>query len=174
MATLIIRLRLLVGDPAGGSQVFSDDELQDALDAHRAEVRVAQLIPIESVASGGTVSYLEYMAPRGNWEDDVLLQSSSYATVTPTTKDLLIGRWTFAATQLPPLYATGKVFDLHAPAVEILEKWAAKLKLEFDFATDGQSFTRSQKAGQLLALAAEYRRLARPPARRLVEHRFAW
>ena len=174
MATLITRLRKAVGDPAGGSQAFTDDELQDALDAHRVEVRLAELLPVRSVASGGAVSYLEYLAPRGYWEDAPVLQGSSYATLAVASSDLLVGRWTFAASQTPPVYITGQVYDLYGAAVEILEAWIGKAKLEFDFATDAQRFDRSQKVSGIEKLIATYRRRARPPAVRLVEHRWAW
>lgn len=174
MATLITRLRRAVGDPAGASQVFSDDELQDFLDAHRVEVRVAELEPVRSVAVGGAVNYLEYLAPQGFWEDTPLLQSSSYATLNPSASDHLIGRWTFAATQLPPVYISGQQFDLWAAAVEALEAWIGKLKLDFDFVTDGQEISRSQKVGGIQKLIGEYQRKARSPHRRLVDSRFAW
>lgn len=174
MATLITRLRRAVGDPAGASQTWTDDELQDFLDDHRVEVRTAELIPVRSVASGGAVSYLEYMAPRGFWEDSPTLQSNSYATIVPATSDLLIGRWTFAASQTAPVYITGQVYDLWGAAVEAAEAWIGKLARDFDFATDGQRFDRSQKVRGLERVAETYRRKARPPGIRLVEHRYAW
>ncbi len=174
MATLITRLRRAVGDPAGASQTFTDDEHQDALDHHRVEVRTAELIGVRSVAAGGAVSYLEYMAPVGFWEDSPLLQGPAYATIAPAASDHLIGRWTLAANQYPPVFITGQAYDLYGAAVEMLEAWLGKVKAEFDFATDQQSFTRSQKAIGMAALIDTYRRRARPPAIRLVEHRLAW
>lgn len=174
MATLITRIRLMVGDPAGGSQVFTDDEVQDILDAHRVEVRTAELIPVDSVAAGGAVSRKEFVAPRGAWESGAVLQSNSYATVAPTVADLVIGRWTFATDQTPPMYISGQVYDLWGAAGDVLEAWAAKVAREFDFATDEQTFDRSQKTRGLLRVAAEYRRKARPPATRLVTSRAAW
>jgi hypothetical protein len=168
MATLITRTRLLIGDPAGGSQVFTDDQVEDALDSHRVEVVQAPLRDILSFAPGGAAPWLEYFAPRGNWEEDEVLADTTYTAVTPTTSDRQIGRWTFAASKTPPLYITGKVYDLHGAAVELLGAWLAKLKLEFDFETDGQVFDRSQKRRALEGLAADYRRLARSPGIRLV------
>lgn len=92
-AAQIARVRLLIADPAGASQVFDDQTIQDILDTHE--------------------------------------------------------------------YDEG-TYDLYAAAADLLEAWAAREKLNFDFDTDGQSFKRSQKAAALLALAREYRRQQRP------------
>ena len=59
-------------------------------------------------------------------------------------------------------------YDAYAAAADLLEAWAAKEKLAFDFDADGQSFKRSQKAQALLELAREYRRQQRPLAGVLV------
>ena len=52
--------------------------------------------------------------------------------------------------------------DVYAAAADLLEAWAAKEKLAFDFDADGQSFKRSQKAQALLGLAREYRKKQLP------------
>jgi hypothetical protein len=138
------------------------------------EVRTAELIGVSSVASGGAVNYKEFMAPRGFWEDDPVLQSNGYATLTPSANDHLIGRWTFITGQTPPVFITGQVYDLWGAAVEVLEAWIGKVARDFDFSTDGQSFSRSQKVRGLEALIATYRRKARPPTIRLVDRRLVW
>jgi hypothetical protein len=55
-----------------------------------------------------------------------------------------------------------------AAAADLLEQWAAKVKLEFDFNVENTSFRRSQKASQLLTLAREYRRRQQPVSVRQV------
>lgn len=174
MATLITRLRRAVGDPAGTSQTWTDDELQDFLDEHRVEARVVELRAVRSVATGGAVSYLEFRAPRGFWEDGAVLQSNAYATLVPTTSLPLQGRWLFATDQTPPVYASGAIFDLYGAAAQLLEAWVGKVARDFDFQTDEQRFARSQKAAGLSKLALEYRRRSRPPGMSLVEHQGAW
>ena len=59
-------------------------------------------------------------------------------------------------------------YDAYAAAADLLEMWAAKEKLAFDFDADGQSFKRSQKMRALLELAREYRRQQRPQGVQLV------
>lgn len=159
MADLITRLRRLINDPAGVNQTWTDDELQDFLDAHRLDVRHARLRP-EPTWTGSGVTYTDYYADYGDWESDVVLEDASGNDLTPATSDLLTGHWTFTD-QDPPVYITGKTYDLYAAAAAVLEAWAARVALEFDFTADGASFRRSQKREALLALAAEYRRRAR-------------
>ena len=158
MAELIVRCRRMIADPAGGSAVFTDDELQEALDAHREDVRYLALTAAESIAPGGGVTVLDYYADVGDWEADEQLVGPSFAVLAPATSDRLTGHWTFASSVLPPVYLTGKHYDLHGAAADILEAWAAKLKLAFDFSEDGQSFKRSQQAALLIDLAMEHRR----------------
>jgi hypothetical protein len=162
MAGLITRLRRLIADPAGAGQVWTDDELQDALDARRQDARYLELAPAETIQPGGAVAYLDYYAPCGDWEDDEkLYHGSTWVELSPTSQDLIVGKWSFSAHQNPPVYLVGKAYDLYAAAANVLEAHAAKLKLKYDFASNGQQFQRSQQVSHLLSLAAQYRRRAR-------------
>lgn len=161
LAALIARVRSLIADPAGASPVFTDDEVQAALDNWRTDVRYLVLRPAETRTSGAD-EYLDYYASVGDWESDVKLYDRDYAVLTPDTSDLQIGHWTFAASTDPPVYLIGKTFDVYAAAADLLEAWAAKEKLGFDFTADGLSYSMSQKATTLLELAQKYRRQHRP------------
>ena len=59
MADLITQVRTLIGDPvvAGTppTSTYTDQQVQDALDAHRTQVRNAPLSPLQTIAAGGTV-----------------------------------------------------------------------------------------------------------------------
>lgn len=162
MAELIARVRTLIGDPAGASQTFDDQTLQDYLDRHQTVARYARLRPEASYGAGGVSQYLDYYADVGDWEADEQLYDGAYNPLTPTTSDRLTGHWTFASSQLPPVLIVGKFYDVYAAAADLLEAWAAREKLSFDFSADGQSLQRSQKARAILELAREYRRQQRP------------
>lgn len=163
MAALITQVRLLIADPAGSGQAFSDDEIQTALDRYQTVVRYAPLHPEPTLLPTGVAEYRDYFANRGDWEADEQLVDASWNTLTPATSDRQTGHWTFASPgQNPPVYIVGKTYDLYAAAADLLEAWAAKLKLEYDFSTDGQSFQRSLKVKAMLLLAREYRRLQLP------------
>jgi hypothetical protein len=152
MTALIARLRRLIGDPAGASQTWQDEDLQDALDRHRREARYAYLRPVESIAQGGAISYLTYVADMPDWEGLPALADGNYAALTAATEDLLTGRWTFAAEPQRPVRITGWYYDVHGAAVEILEAWIAKLKGSIDLSVDGLSLKRSQKVEHLETL----------------------
>jgi hypothetical protein len=164
MATLIARLRVLVGDPAG-SPTFGDEELQDFLDERRLDVVEAALRTRQSNVSG-LISYLDFYAPRRWWEASVVLTNSQGAALTPSASDLITGHWSFTTSQAIPVYITGSCFDLYGTAQAVCESWAAKVAREFDFGTDQQTFDRTGKREGLLAVAREYARKAIPPGER--------
>ena len=171
MAALIERVRLMVGDPvvAGTppTSVFTDQQIQDALDQHRTDVIQARLIPRAKLTANGA-QWLDYQARWGFWEADLVLEDRAFATLTPTTSDLLTAHWTFTTSQLPPVYITGKSYDIYGAAVEILEAWQVMNGGgDFDFSEDGQSFSLSQRGTGLASLANEYRRKAIPAGPRI-------
>jgi len=158
---LVSRLRDLIADvavPAGGEKPeFTNDQIQTALDKQRQVVRYARLRPEEFRQPGGVVVYLDYYADLGDWEADAALYDSAYNLLTPATKDLETGHWTFASSQLPPVYLIGKTYDLYAAAADVLEKWAAKVKQEYTFGPGSGQFVRSQQHSMILTSADRYR-----------------
>lgn len=164
MSSLITRVRRLSGDLSGASQVFSDAEVQEMLDQTRTDVRYLLLAEDMTVTPASLAQYLAYYDPRygGGWEDDVVLTSGTYAVLTPSVSDALVGKWTFAASTLPPVFLSGKVYDVYEAAGDLLDQWAARAATCFDFETDGQKYARSQKTRQLREAASEIRIRARP------------
>src|SRR5690348_15227616 len=157
MADLITRVRLLINDPAGASQIFADQDIQDTCDRYQTVVRYAVLQRAPTLGPGGIVdksAYRDYYAMVGYWESDETLYDAAYNTLAPDTSDRITGHWTFAAGQLPIVRIVGKVYDLYGAAADLLEAWAAKVALDFDFTTDAQTFRQSQKQAALLKLAA--------------------
>ena len=171
MAGLITRVRELVGDPviAGTptTSTYTDQQIQDALDAHRTEVRNAPLRPLQTITAG-TVTYLDWFAPRGGWESSPVLTDGAYAVLTPSASDLVAGKWTFSATQGAVLI-TGACFDLYGAAVDVLLMTLQAKSAEFDFSADGQSFSRSQQMAGVRALIDAYRVKVRAPAIRIIQ-----
>jgi hypothetical protein len=171
LSSLITTLRELVDD-GGTPSVFSDDTLQRHLDACRWDVYQEALAPIPAHIGGGSVAYYEYRSRHGNFETTqggtavLLVQDSTGATrgtATWADVDYQRGAVTFAANQAgTALYLTGRSYDLYAAAADTLTDWAAKVALQFDFSSDQQSFSRSQKQAQLRQAAESYRRQARP------------
>lgn len=159
MAELISLVRSFIGDPAGADQVFSDDEIQRSLDVHRWEFRYLPLKPIPLVVSGNT-EYREWYSEDGYWEADAILYDASYNQLNPSSSDYLNSRWEFSTHQ-DTVLIKGKVYDPYGAAADLLEMWAGKVSVEFDFDADGASYKRSQKSEMLRKLADQYRKQQR-------------
>jgi hypothetical protein len=167
-AELIERLRDLIGDPASPlpdatAPTWSDTQLQRALDSRREDVRYLELTPADTL-SGGSIVYLEFYAPVGDWEEDAALYDNQGTLLETSAEDYQVGKWTFAADTSLPVLIVGKTFDLDAAAADVLEQWAAKVKLDFGFqaGNNGGQFSRQQKHAMLLEQARQCRGRARP------------
>jgi hypothetical protein len=168
MLALIDRVRTLIADSS--QQVFSDQQIQEALDARRIEKRHVALRPDPTFQPGGAVVFKDYYSDTQYWEDDVLFQDQTYATITPLIAEAFVGHWQFEAQPNGiGIRATGKAYDLYGAAADLLEAWAAQVMLQFDATTGRDSFTRSQKFTQISALAARYRAQALVQTSRIVQ-----
>lgn len=158
MAGIIQAVRLLIGDPASDDEQFSDNDLQALTTAHRLDVYYLALTPLPSVAPGGAVSYLEWVAdfPGLQWATDAVLTDGAYNVLTPAASDWERGRWTFAATQTAVLLK-GSAYDTAGIAADACEAWIARLKGAYDFSADGASYQRSQQVAALQVLVQRLR-----------------
>jgi hypothetical protein len=163
MAELIDRVRFLVRDPAGADQHFAQLQIQDALDQRRWDVRYLELRYEETLQPSSVVAWFDYFADRGYWEDDYKLQEQNWAEITTGfTANLLVGHFQFTTTRQPPLFLTGRSYDIYAAAADLLETWLADLKLTFDFSVEGQSFSKKNQLSNLSMLANLYRSRSQP------------
>lgn len=170
MSDLITRTRTLINDPAGASQTFEDDTFQDALDFHRTERRWVELIPQPTFYPGGQILYLDYYANSQHWEADVALQNAAYQTIVPSLAENLVGHWQFATQPVGiGVRATGTTYDVYASAADMLDSWAAMVKLDFQFTSSSDVYMRQQKFQLLTNLAREYRNRAMPQMMRVVQ-----
>ena len=158
MAALIARERLMIFDPAGASQVFADQDIQNILDESRIDCYNLPLTP-QWTFSGNTPLFLDYFAPSqwGNWEDDIVLKQYLTTPVTPSATDDIVGHWTFAQTTLPPVYITGKTYDIYRAAADLLQRLASQWMLRFNATADGQTLHREGAFANIRALIKEYR-----------------
>jgi hypothetical protein len=58
MNALIASIRTFIGDAAGANAVFTDDQIQEALDARRRRVSTQELCPETLYAPGGSSLYI--------------------------------------------------------------------------------------------------------------------
>lgn len=158
MVALIERLRKVIGD-TGSPPVFEDDELQAALDERRYATGGLLLTADAALSGSPTV----FRSALGFWESDAVIATGNGTalTVDATRTDPTSGVWSFTGAPGVDVYVVGSAFDFWAAAADLLEQWAARLALDFDFVTDGQRFDRSQKREGLLLVAREFGRRAR-------------
>lgn len=170
MARLIQEVRSLTqANPAewslGTANYWDDNQIEILLDRHRRDVVREPLRSVSVYVGGGSIEWREYHSQYGQWEatsggsavfeiEDALGAAQGTAL---WSADYVRGVVTFGQNQGgTAYYLTGRVYDLYGAASELLRSWASHEKLGFDFASDGQSFKRSQKVTHLLGLANHY------------------
>jgi len=163
MSDLIGNVRTMIGDPSGGGQVFTDQAIQDVLDANREPQRYLILSGLFSYLPGGQAALFEFEARdvfgqiMRNWENDTTLVDAQFNALTPSAREDVNGHWTTASSQLNGVMATGKVYDVNAAAYQLLMMWIGIVKLaEYDMNVDGNDLKRSQKIKTLSDLAKQY------------------
>src|SRR5258708_3339013 len=112
MAQIIGIVRLKIGDPAGGPQAVTDDQIQDKADAFRDEIGTElrspapDIQPPQGASTSATYVWAAYWSNYQYWENSVNLQGINTVTgkpwslLTPVTTELIPGRWAFAV-ELP-------------------------------------------------------------------------
>jgi hypothetical protein len=106
--------------------------------------------------SGSAIQYLNYFAD-GNWEDDYVLKQYLTVTVTPSSVETIVGRFTFSSNVFPPVFITGKNYDLFGSAADLLERQQAKWILAYSFSSSGSNFQRGQVVQNIAILVKQYR-----------------
>jgi hypothetical protein len=155
---LVDRLRGLIGDSAGEKEIFDRDVIEEALNRYRYD---AVRYPLEYALNANGSGAERVYSLLGWWAEDVVLRTGGGVVATPTESDFLTGSWSFAAPSVYPLYVSGRTFDLYAAAGDLLEQWAAKVKLEHDLSIGDLRLQRAQKRVALLEQAKLYRGKAR-------------
>jgi len=171
MASLIQRVRSLAYAGTaeytlGTANYWDDDQIEQVLDRHRVDIFRERLERQPTYDGSGTVVYRVHYSAYGNLEAGTALvieDSSGVDRGTATySVDYQTGRIEFSADVAgTTLYMTARSFDPFGAAAEVLEGWATSLSRQFDFSTDGQSFSVSQKAEGLREQAREIRKRAR-------------
>ena len=162
MEDLINHVARLINDE--DYEYHSEQDIQDALDQHRAEARYVDVDAVKSVAEGGAVTYLTYIAPRGltHWETTGTLLDYDYATLTPSASDWMAGRWTFSSEPTQPVRLLGFTFDVFMAAADLLDVRSSMLAEDLQsFSAAQGSYTYAAKAPSLRNQAKAYRAKAR-------------
>lgn len=167
MTEIISFLRVMVGDTAA-PQEFSDQNIQDICDQDRSWWRIVPLDAVHSIAPGGILTFKDFYASTGTFENDVILQDNVWNTVTPATSDLSEGHWTFTVQPLWPIYLTGKLYDMNAIAADICEMWAARFVKKHDNESGQFKNTRGQWHNHMVRQARMFRQQAKTTSATIV------
>lgn len=165
---LVSRVRLLISDPSGADQQFTDAEIVNALKRRRDEVRYYPIREKPTIDEGGNVTYVDFEAPVGDWDTGVILTDGDYDVLTPTSSDYVTGEWSFATEPDLPVLITGNTYDLYGTAGDLLMQWHTAETCAFDVSADEIDLKRSQKAEMKRAAAYAYYAKARTTATQLV------
>lgn len=190
MAQLIARIRFLITDPAGANQQFQDSDIQDTLDESRDDIRYEGLTIAPSIVNNALTNnqaqtiFANYYSRYEWWEQDIVLQGyfngAAWVVLTPAASDYITGRFQFELNefttgtsvpgQLPPVFATGKIYDPYRAAADLLQVWASALAGAYDITVNGQSLRRSQLMTAKITLEAYYRSKAKPRIAKLTRN----
>lgn len=169
MANLILRWRRMVADASLG--IWTDDQAQSILDMHRVQLWQVSLDIQAQLSASGEVIYTLYQAPRGNLEEQASgtaawrLFDSLGATIGTASysADYINGLLTFTADQHGSArYIDARAYDLNAAAADAWRERAALQASQYNFATDGQSFSRAQFFDHCEKMAEHYDFLSWP------------
>jgi hypothetical protein len=162
MTAIIAATKDITGDPT--NVYLTDQQVQDALDESRSDVRYELLTPAPwivnaSVQTSATILWLDYYSEFQYWETDEIWQEGHFTALTPVQSEPIVGHWVFsynytpgtlppasqAPGQYPPVFASGKVYDLNRAAYKCLRLMIAKVATNtYNFSADGQTFNRYQ------------------------------
>lgn len=171
VANVITFVRGLVDDATGA--VWTNDQIQTALDRYRRELRYEQTYAIPTRSSTGT-TYLTFDLPDGlgYLETDAVLYDNTWGTLTGTaeTPDYTRGRFLFSAEPGRPVYVLGWSHDPYMAAADLLEQRIGTMLDVYDVTLGPDSFSRSQMIANYRTMVAQYRSMSRTAGGLVVSH----
>lgn len=157
MAYIITFVRELINDPAGASQKFTDQQIQDRLDLNRLDLYGDVLKSADTLDTDGTIDWKDFFARLPFWETDFFIQKISGVANAPTSSEPLIGKFTYATNQTEPLIITGKVYNVYGVASTLMTMWIAEIRGQIQmWSADGTTVQRIGQIKDMQNLAAKY------------------
>lgn len=161
MGYIITFVRELINDPAGASQKFSDQQIQDRLDLNRLDLYGDILKAANTLDTDGTIDWKDFYARLPFWETDFQVQKINGTVSAPTTSEPLIGKFSYTTAQTEPRVITGKVYNVYGVASTLLTMWVAELRTQISmWSADGTTIQRIGQVKDAQSLAAKYAGMA--------------
>lgn len=161
MSYIITFVRDLINDPAGATQKYTDQQIQDRLDLNRLDLYISDLKEVETLASDGHIEWHDFFARLPFWETDYTIQVINGASSTPNTAEPLIGKFHYTANQIQPLVITGKVYNVYGVAATLMTMWIAEIRAQIQsWTADGTTVQRIGQVSSMQKLADKYFEMA--------------
>lgn len=161
MAYLITFVRELINDPAGVSQKYTDQQIQDRLDLNRLDLYASPLKEADTLDTDGTIDYKDFFARLPLWETDFTVQKISGALNPPNTSEPLIGKFSYTTHQVEPLVITGRVYNVYGVASTLMTMWIAEIRSQVQsWSADGTTVQRIGQIKNMQELANQYAEMA--------------
>lgn len=185
MLPVIDKCRELTPDLPGANMVLTQQQVQDALDESRFDVRYELLVAAPTITNTLGVGnpavfvWIDYYSKFQYWEvDGSVAQWGDFTLRNPVQTEFINGHWKFSYLlpdgtlppnadtpgQYPPIFVTGRAYDIYAGAIKVLRLLKARLLLTtYDFdPAQGMRFLRSQIIKNIDTTIADYGRMLRP------------
>lgn len=161
MSYLITFVRDLINDPAGATQKYTDQQIQDRLDLNRLDLYISDLDEVDTLTSDGHIEWHDFFARLPFWETDYTIQQLNGVSATPNVAEPLIGKFHYTAHQAHPLVITGKVYNLYGVAATLMTMWIAEIRAQIQsWTADGTTVQRIGQVSSMQKLADKYFEMA--------------
>jgi hypothetical protein len=150
----------------GTTVYWADDEVQRVLDRHKIYVVRDALVPVESYAGAGSITYLEYRSGYHNLESGTSvfeIEDGTGATIGTAnyTVDYPLGVVTFSSNQAGSArFITAYTYDTYAAAADIWRMKSGHVASGVDFSTDNMRINRGKLIDNAMQMATYYDRLS--------------
>lgn len=162
LADVIAFTRKLVNDQT--SSTWTDDDVQEALDRYRVELRYVALSEVPTMSGSDTV-YRTFDVPDDYryLETDAEVFDNSFGDLSASVSsvDYTAGRWEMSTDVDRPVYVLGWSHDPYGAAADLLEERLAALAEAYDIRLGPDSFSRSQMREFYVQMVERYRARSR-------------
>lgn len=157
MQYIIDFVRLLINDPSGPTEQFSDQYIQDRLDMGRLDIYRECLRSADTLTTDGNIAWHDFFSRYAFWEEDYLIQEVGGTVRTPDSVELLVGKFHFNDSQAIPLLITGKVYNVYGVASGLLTTWVSTIRGKItSWTADGTTIQRIGEIRDMRNLASDY------------------
>jgi len=161
MEYIITYVRELIHDPAGASQQFTDQQIQDRLDLMRLDLYRHPMCREDTTTSTGSIEWHDFKTGYQFWETDYVIQKINGPVAPPDEANPLLGRFHYDANQVQALIISGKVYNVYGVASGLVTTITGTLRNSVtSWTADGTTVQRLNQLKTLEDLAKSYAGMA--------------